>query len=224
MKKKNRNQVDTSGYDDSGSDEINTVYGDMVTFIMMLFILLFVLSYNKQQNEDFFTQMSIKFGGKQNESKSSITTDSLLVSSLKNFIKKERLDETAQVLVDEQKVTLVLSTPILFDSGKADLKSPSYAMLDKVANILAGVDNPVIIEGHTDNMPINTEEFSSNWELSFYRAFSVVKHLIDKKGFSPKQLSAIGYGEHHPIEDNATREGRGKNRRIEVNIIRITKK
>lgn len=221
--KKNKRNLENFEYADVSGDEINTVYGDMVTFIMMLFILLFVLSYNKAQNENFFSQMSVKFGGKQDESKESITTDSLLVSKLQNFIKKEDLKDVAQILVDEQKITLVLSNPILFDSGQADLKPIGYDLLDKATLIFKEVDNPIIIEGHTDDIPIKTSQFDSNWDLSFYRAYSVLKYLINTKGFSPKQLSAIGYGEYHPIADNKTSDGRARNRRIEINIIRITK-
>lgn len=203
-------------------DEINTVYGDLVTFIMMLFILLFVLSYNERQNDDFFTEMNVKFGGKETQSQHSITTDSVLVSQLQNFIEQEKLEDVMKVLVDEQKIKLTLAPSLLFDSGKAAIKPQGYRALDGVSKILEGVDNPVIIEGHTDNVPINTAEYESNWDLSLYRALSVLKYFL-KKGHNPQQLSAQGYGEYRPISPNATVEGRARNRRIEVNIIRITK-
>ena len=103
-----------SSYEDpfevqDNGDEINTVYGDLVTFIMMLFILLFVLSYNEKQNEDFFTEMNVKFGGKEQQSQHSITTDSVLVSQLQNFIEQEKLEEYMQILVDEEKMKLMLA-------------------------------------------------------------------------------------------------------------------
>jgi len=219
--KNQRNLDDFASPEDHGGDEINTIYGDLVTFIMMLFILLFVLSYNEKQNDDFFTQMNVKFGGKKQESQHSITTDSVLVSQLQNFIKKEKLDDVMQILVNEQKVKLLLSPNLLFDSGKADIKTQGYSALNGVSKILEGVDNTVIIEGHTDNIPIRTAKYESNWDLSMYRALSVLKYFL-KKGHAPSQFSAQGFGEHRPVSPNTTEAGRSKNRRIEVNIIRIT--
>jgi chemotaxis protein MotB len=205
-----------------GGDEINTIYGDLVTFIMMLFILLFVLSYNEKVNEDFFTQMNVKFGGKKTAQTVSMSTDHQLVSQLQNFIQKEKLDKMMQVLVDEQKIKLLMAQTLLFDSGKADVKSIGYVALQGVSKILKGVENPVIIEGHPDNLSIHTKKFESNWELSFHRALSVLKFFI-KDGHSPKHFSAQGFGEHRPVSANTTVLGRQKNRRIEINIIRFTK-
>ncbi len=203
-------------------DEINTVYGDLVTFIMMLFILLFILSYNQKENEDFFTQMNVKFGGEQQASQQSMTTDYQLVSQLQNFIQKEKLDQEIQVLVDEQKIKLIMAPSLLFDSGEASVKLKGYDALKGVSDILKGVDNPVIIEGHTDNIPIHTIDFDSNWELSFHRALSVLKYFFTE-GHSPQNFSAQGFGEYRPVSANNTLLGRQKNRRIEINIIRVTK-
>jgi len=221
--KQKKNRIQESFETEEHGDEINTVYGDLVTFIMMLFILLFILSYNEKQNEDFFTEMNVKFGGKEMQSQHSITTDSVLVSQLQNFIEQEKLEEFMQVLVDEQKIKLTLAPSLLFDSGKVLVKPQGYKALNGVSKILEGVENPVIIEGHTDNVPIKTAKYESNWDLSMYRALSVLKYFL-KKGHNPQQLSAQGFGEYRPVSPNTTSAGRARNRRIEVNIIRITKK
>lgn len=207
---------------EDGSREVQTVYGDVVTFVMMLFVLLFVLSYNDNNYESFFSQMSERFGGKYEQRQESVTTDAILVSQIQNYIKKEKLEGYAQILVDEQKVKLILSTPVLFESGKANMKPSGLKMIDDLGNLFKGIENPVIIEGHTDNVPIRTQRFQSNWQLSFERAFSVVNYLIHKKGYSPLQLSAQGFGEYQPLFDNNTAENRARNRRIEVNVVRIT--
>ena len=219
-KKRINNNLEFTEIQDS---EVSTVFGDIVTFMMVLFILLFVLSYNQKQNEDFFTQMNIEFGGKNKQKKESISTDSVLVSQLQNFIKQEALDSLVKVLVDEQKVKLILSPSLLFESGKADIKTAGISALNQVSRILHGVENDVIIEGHTDNIPIKNKQYSSNWELSMHRALSVLKYFLSN-GHRPTQLSAQGFGEYRPIETNETEVGREKNRRIEINIIRITKK
>ena len=208
--------------DGDASNEVQTIFADLITFIMMLFILLFVLSFNDNATGNFFSQMAEKFGGRESDAQESMTTDSILVSQLQNFIDREKLDKHAQILVDEQKVKLILSTPVLFDIGKATLKPGSHKLLSRLALVFNGVDNPIITEGHTDSVPIHNNEFESNWELSFHRAYSVVKYLINRKQYSPERLSAIGYGEYRPIADNRTKKGRSENRRIEVNVIRLT--
>ena len=207
--------------EDDGSSEIGTIYGDLITFMMCLFILLFVLVYNDKQDETFFTQMSVKFGAKDVEQEEVVTSEALFVSTVIGYIEQENLDELAQVLVDEHKIKIILDPPILFDSGKAKLKRKGRKVLRGFGEIIKDVTNPIIIEGHTDSVPIHNEEFDSNWDLSFYRSYSVVKYYINNLGFSPEQLSGLGYGEYRPRASNETREGRSMNRRIEINIIRI---
>ncbi len=216
-----RNDKSSSDQGDGGN-EIATIYGDLITFIMCLFIILFVLSYNEQQDETFFIQMRMQFGAKELEQENVVTTEELLVSKVVGYIEKEKLEENARILVDEQKIKLILNPPILFDSGKARLKPEGVRILSGLATVFAQVQNPIIIEGHTDDVPINNAEFDSNWDLSFFRAYSVMKLFMNKLGFSPKQLSALGYGEYHPILPNDTVENRARNRRIEINVIRVT--
>ena len=99
-----------------------------------------------------------------------------------------------------------MDSPALFKSGSAQLTSSAIQSINKLSNIIGLVKNPIIIEGHTDNVPIKTDKFGSNWELSFYRAYAVVKYLIEQKGFSPQFLSAVGYGEFQPLVNNDTAE------------------
>ncbi len=93
----------------------------------------------------------------------------------------------------------------------------------KLAPILEKSDNHVRIEGHTDNVPINTAEFSSNWELSTRRATEVVRHLIEKYGFQPGRISASGYAEYRPVAPNDTEQNRALNRRIEIILLDASK-
>jgi chemotaxis protein MotB len=203
-------------------NEASTVYGDLITFVMMLFILLFILSYNDKNDETFFAQMRLTFGAKEIEQKEVLTSEELFVSRLQNYIDREDLSEFAEILVDEQKIKLILSPPVLFDVGKANIKNKGKEVLSDIAHLFSELRNPIIVEGHTDNVPIHNEEYKSNWELSFARAYEVVKIFIYKFGFSPKQLSALGYGEFHPIVPNDSKTNRAKNRRIEINVIRVT--
>ncbi len=112
-------------------------------------------------------------------------------------------------------ITVEINASVLFDSGEARLRPPALRALTAVGRILATTDFPIIVEGHTDNAPINTPLFPSNWELSGARAASVVRLFIET-GVDPRRLTAAGYAEQRPVADNATPEGRQKNRRVAI--------
>jgi len=127
------------------------------------------------------------------------------------------LDEIT-VRRSEQWLEIEINSSILFDSASFSLVNNSRPILQKIAKILSPYPNPINVEGFTDNIPINTSLFRSNWELSAARAASVV-HLFSKQGIEPGRMSAIGYGEFRPIASNKTVEGRRKNRRVVVAIL-----
>jgi chemotaxis protein MotB len=113
---------------------------------------------------------------------------------------------------------LEMKSNVLFYSGESRLETTAVSVIGKVASILSTSANPIQVEGFTDNNPINTPKFPSNWELSAARAASVV-HLLDRYGLDPSRMSAVGYGEFQPIADNATEEGRQKNRRVVLVVL-----
>ena len=114
-------------------------------------------------------------------------------------------------------VEIELNSNMLFGSGNATLSDEALRVLWKVAKPIRQLNNTVQVEGFTDNLPINSYEYPSNWELSAARAASVV-HLFAKYGVNPERLAAVGYGEHQPVEDNRTPEGRERNRRVVIVI------
>jgi chemotaxis protein MotB len=108
---------------------------------------------------------------------------------------------------------------ILFDSGRAEIKPEGRTVLTKVAaQLKKDRRHQIRVEGHTDNIPISTLQFPSNWELSCARAARVLRFLVEQ-GLPPERLSAVGLGAYRPIEDNGTREGRARNRRIEIVLV-----
>lgn len=111
-----------------------------------------------------------------------------------------------------------IKTDILYNSGSADISHGAVSTLDKLSEILKPFPNVIRIEGHTDNVPINTRVFPSNWELSAARAASVV-HLFTQRGVEPTRMSVEGLGEYRPIGDNHTSEGRDQNRRVVLVIL-----
>ena len=106
-----------------------------------------------------------------------------------------------------------------FESGSAQMKSASMPAFDRIAGMLSQHDYRLRIEGHTDNAPIHTSQFPSNWELSTSRATEIVRLLIVRDGFAPDRLSAAGYAEYHPVATNRIAEGRGMNRRVDIVIL-----
>jgi chemotaxis protein MotB len=106
-----------------------------------------------------------------------------------------------------------------FESGSGVMKQESQPAFDRIADLLRKRNCRLRIEGHTDNVPIHTSQFSSNWELSTSRATEIIRLLIVRDGFDPHHLSAAGYGEFHPLAPNSTREGQSLNRRVDIVIL-----
>jgi chemotaxis protein MotB len=128
-------------------------------------------------------------------------------------------DEIIQVNNNELWLEISLSNSILFPLGSVKANDSAKKVLFEIADILKPFNNPIQVEGYTDNLPVNSTKFPSNWELSSARAAAIVKILVEG-GVVPARLSAVGYGEHHPITENNTPEGREKNRRVVLMIAR----
>jgi chemotaxis protein MotB len=118
------------------------------------------------------------------------------------------------------KTIINIDNSILFDSGQAMLKKKVRKSLAKIAQAINKYpDNNIQIEGHTDNVPIHTERFPSNWELSSARALAVLRFFVDRTDMDPRKLSAVGYGEYHPLAPNDTKENKRLNRRVDIVIL-----
>lgn len=121
--------------------------------------------------------------------------------------------DLVEVVSNDYWISLQMNSELLFSSGEAVLSKRAIPVLKKIAGVINPLQNAINVEGHTDNVPIANEKFASNWDLSSARATSVVQEFA-KLGITPPRLSAIGYGEFHPIAGNNTEEGRFKNRRV----------
>ena len=145
---------------------------------------------------------------------------------LEDRLKNEIADKDVKVEMLERGLVITFVAEVLFDSGKADLRKESYPSLEKVASVLNTTvkDLSVGIEGHTDNDPIKYSGWKSNWELSAHRALGVLHFLVDNQNITPQRLSVSGFGEFHPVASNDAKEGRQKNRRVEIVILPKTTK
>ncbi len=142
-----------------------------------------------------------------------------MASDFKTYFAENELSEDVSVELEDTYVKLNFKDGILFDSGQDVLTDLSKNILRDVAVQLSQYpDSDIIIEGHTDNVPISTEKIPDNWYLSSHRALAVLTFFVEN-GIAPEKLNAQGKGEYAPIADNSTAEGRAQNRRVEIKIM-----
>jgi chemotaxis protein MotB len=116
-------------------------------------------------------------------------------------------------------VVTIVTDEVLFAPGRADIQATGFTILDVVADALADLDHDLIVEGHTDSRPISTNRFPSNWELSTARATSVLRYLVEARGFPPAHISAAGYADTHPIDGGSSDTSLARNRRVEIVVL-----
>ncbi|WP_028273852.1 OmpA family protein [Atopococcus tabaci] len=230
----------------SGGGTWMTTFSDLMSLLLTFFILLFSMSSVSGEKFQAASQsMQVAFSGANGSSildggalvggdgtGSADSDDSIvpadegvpdevneMYEQTMDFIEDQELDSELAVSRNEKGVYLEIQESILFQSGEAEVTSSGTGTLDVVADLLASTNTSVVVEGHTDNVPINTQQYPSNWELSTNRAVSVVRYLTEEKGIDPARLSAKGHGEHNPIVSNNSSENRAKNRRVNIVLV-----
>lgn len=204
-----------------------TTYADMVTNLMALFVLLYAFSELDAQRfqsiiSSFRAHAGVLTGGQMI---GDLQTQAPLPKSeereelrrlLEDFVRREGLEDAVEIVVSTEAVALSFRDQVFFDSGRADLREDSKHILRKLGELLAPRRNALRIEGHTDNVPISNAQFPSNWELSVYRASTVVRFLEDSCSIRSRRLSAAGYGEYRPVVPNTTPVNLARNRRVDI--------
>lgn len=224
-------------------DDINPnawldTYADTITLLLTFFILLYSMSSVDAKKLDELSdalQKSLK--GDTNVEElvdiDQVATDDKknieqkqedLVKKLNETIEANSLADVIKVREEDRGVVLQLDETILFDPGKADLKTKSEKLLNMVTKIIKELPNDVLIEGNTDDVPMFNEEFQSNWELSTGRAVSVVKYFVSVKKLDPTKFSVKGYGEYKPLVKNNSVKNRSINRRVDILIVKEQQK
>ncbi|MDQ0272143.1 flagellar motor protein MotS [Cytobacillus purgationiresistens] len=224
--------------DKKGAPIWMVTYSDLVTLILVFFILLFsmsqidmikfkALSESFSDNPIFDSNPSIipldepTDAEKKNENESNDnqkhSLESLL-SEVQGFLEANGMEDVIVANKTERGVVLVLQEQVLFDTGEANLIEGSFSFLDKLGEMLAGMANLIKVEGHTDNRPISTVRYPSNWELSAARSSSVIRYLIENHEIDSIRFTAIGFGDTRPIVPNDHPSNWEKNRRVEIII------
>ncbi len=143
----------------------------------------------------------------------------MLKLEIETKLKGLGLANNIMTTLDRRGLIIRVSESAFFDLGSAELRLEAEEILHLIAGFLLRIPNHIRIEGHTDNLPIKTSKYPSNWELSVNRATICVRYLIVKHGFPPERISALGYGEYRPIASNETPEDRTKNRRVDIIVL-----
>lgn len=143
-----------------------------------------------------------------------------LKTKLNTVIKRYKFESSVSLEENERGIVIHIVDDILFNSGRAVLTGDSKKVLQELADILRVLPNDIRIEGHTDNINIHSAQYPSNWHLSVARALNTAYYLIENEGLSPDKVSIVGNSEYKPIDDNTTPEGRAKNRRVDIVIIK----
>ncbi len=233
MSKKKKHQQ----HEEEGGEAWLLPYSDLMTLLLAVFIVLFAVSQvdqakAKEMSEAFTEEMMTQSyiisqlneqETVQTESPESSVSEQQQMEKLKAEIdaklQSENLSIAVTTIIDKRGLVISLSNAIFFDPGSAQIKQDNENTLLEIADMFAVMDNFIRIEGHTDNVPMNSAEYPSNWDLSAARAANVVRLITSKTNLSPEKLIAVGYGEYRPIADNATEEGRAKNRRIDIIVL-----
>lgn len=216
--------------DDINPDSWLATYADTITLLLTFFILLYSMSsVDSQKLKELSEAMQNSLQGTVEVSELENITDlkvqtgntdyENLVEKLNNVIDSNNLTNVVKIREEDRGVVLQLDETILFDPGKADIKGNSNDVLDAITTIINDTDNDVLVEGSTDDIPMNTEKYGSNWELSTARAVSVVRYFVEDENIDPTRFSVKGYGEYKPLVENTTDENRAINRRVDILIV-----
>lgn len=159
-------------------------------------------------------------GKKPNTGKTKATITNPSYTQVKAFAANNLGNSNISVQQTQTGVIFDIQAEVLFNSGTSQIKAGSYTVLDKISNYLGSLSNDIIVAGYTDNQPIHTADYQSNWELSCDRAAKVLRYFTETEGLSSSRFQAVGYGENRPLADNSTADGRYQNRRVEIIVVK----
>ena len=201
------------------------VLADIMTNLMLFFLILYVFTIRPElKAADFMNGFDENASKEQREKKAEEIikkfTEQDLAKKLAEDLLKAGMKDMAEVQITAKQIKINIAAPVLFKSGKAEVGSSAARLLREVAGALNTLPNDIIIEGHTDAIPIRSGDYATNWQLSAARANAVVDLLAKDYGVPQERMIAAAYGEHRPAAPNDTAEGRARNRRIEIIVPR----
>ncbi|MFH2050667.1 MAG: flagellar motor protein MotB [bacterium] len=208
-------------------------YADLITLLLAFFVVMYSMS---QVDAKRFGEMAESLHGilqggnnvlqpdevKQNSDGHGVLklgNLQMLQKAIEGKSKEKEKLQDVKTEITERGLVIHIVERALFKEGSATLQGNSWEVLDMIYDAIDSIPNHIRIEGHTDDRPIMTEKFPSNWELSAARATEVVRYFVNEYGFHPNRISALGYGEYRPIQPNNSIENRAQNRRVDIVIL-----
>ncbi len=202
------------------------VLSDIMTNLMLFFLILYVFNIQPESEAKaiFMSGFDKNKAQEQKEKKAEEVvqkfTEADVARKLAEELYKAGMKDMAEVQITDKQIKINIAAPVLFASGKAKLGASSSEVLGPVAYVLNKLPNDIIVEGHTDSVPVKSGDYASNWELSAARANAVVDLLAAKYAVPQERMIAAAYGENRPVASNDTARGRALNRRIEIIVSR----
>ncbi|MBN2705572.1 MAG: OmpA family protein [Deltaproteobacteria bacterium] len=222
---------------EAGAPAWMATFADLATLLMTFFVLLLSFANmdivkfkmmsgsvkdafgSRLENQGEFDEKSESAVTVQLSEEEDRTIDMMQMGErIRRTVEEQELEDKTEVRVDDEGVTLTVAGTFMFDGGSAELKAEFKNFLTEIAQIIEEHDYPLAIEGHSDNIPIKSDLYPSNWELSSCRATAVLRHLIETYKVPPQRLIAVGYSDTRPLVPNDSPENRAKNRRVEFHF------
>lgn len=206
-------------------------YADLITLLLAFFIVMYSMSNLDAKK---FGQMSDALNGilKGGASLSNAASEGgpgggvlhlgefrVLQRQIQQSLRQHHLEDKIKTIQDPRGLVIRVLESAAFDPGKADLKPELLPVLRMIVNDVALMPNHLRVEGHTDNTPIHTAQYPSNWELSTARATQVVRYMVEQLHLDPERVSALGYAEYRPVASNFSSAGRTRNRRVDIVVL-----
>ncbi|HEB76362.1 MAG TPA: chemotaxis protein MotB [Nitrospirae bacterium] len=212
--------------DNDNPDRWVVSYADFITLLFALFTTLYAISVvDAEKLGRFMSSLNAALGTETARQQGAMIPELARPVQLSDRIEYElrgvvgSFSKEITVRRDERGVIVSLGASSLFASGSVEIKESSLKVLAELSLILKGVPNKVLIEGHTDSMPVRSSRYRSNWEISALRAVSVLRVFVERFGLPPERFIVAGYGEYKPLRENSTPEGRARNRRVDIVIL-----
>ncbi len=232
------NPADETEVPEKGAPMWVVTFGDLMSLLLCFFVLLLSFSnMDAQKYKEMAGSMAKAFGVQRKTKAFQIPKGQKIIArdfEKAHIAKREKeefgkevekaiveaklgdIKDLIQVIITENEVVIRMMGETTFDSGKAEIRPQMAPLLKMIAAALQTTKGPIIISGHTDNVPVGGGRFNSNLELSAARATRVAQELLEQGNIDPRRLSVAGFGEHHPVESNDSQAGREKNRRVEI--------